>query len=244
MNYIFDVDGTLTPSRGTMDREFATWFEHFASHNSVYLVTGSDREKTLEQIPPYIYNLCMKVYQCSGNHVFEQDRELYKNDWELPDEHWRWLLNELHNSSFAPKTGTHFDQRVGLLNFSVLGRKATTEQRAAYKVWDEEKQERHDIATRFNERWYDYEWWDISADLVVATVAGDTGIDITPHRKGKEQIVSDFDPKSIIFYGDKTMKGGNDYTIAEKVTREGGKVIQVESWKDTFSSLQDKENVL
>ena len=66
MKYIFDVDGTLTPSRDRMGREFANWFEHFATHNAVYLVTGSDREKTLEQIPEYIYNLCIAVYQCSG----------------------------------------------------------------------------------------------------------------------------------------------------------------------------------
>ena len=43
MKYIFDVDGTLTPSGGRMNNEFANWFEHFATHNAVYLVTGSDR---------------------------------------------------------------------------------------------------------------------------------------------------------------------------------------------------------
>lgn len=41
MNYVFDVDGTLTPSRGIMDEEFANWMEHFTTHNACYLVTGS-----------------------------------------------------------------------------------------------------------------------------------------------------------------------------------------------------------
>ena len=46
MNYVFDVDGTLTPSRGEMDKEFANLMEHFTTHNACYLVTGSDRVKT------------------------------------------------------------------------------------------------------------------------------------------------------------------------------------------------------
>ena len=50
MNYIFDVDGTLTPSRRAMNVAFTSWFEHFVTHNAVYLVTGSDREKTLEPV--------------------------------------------------------------------------------------------------------------------------------------------------------------------------------------------------
>ena len=50
IKYIFDIDGTLTLSRSRMDKAFANWFEHFATHNAVYLVTGSDRPKTLEQI--------------------------------------------------------------------------------------------------------------------------------------------------------------------------------------------------
>ena len=48
--YIFDVDGTLTPSRGKIDAEFLQFMLFFAGSNDVYLVTGSDRQKTLEQV--------------------------------------------------------------------------------------------------------------------------------------------------------------------------------------------------
>ena len=85
MIYIFDVDGTLTPSRGMMDREFANFFYKFVEENEVYIITGSDREKTLQQVPKEIYNLCIKVYQCSGNHVWQGDRELHRSDWELQE---------------------------------------------------------------------------------------------------------------------------------------------------------------
>ena len=59
--YIFDVDGTLTPSRSKIDLQFYRWFKDFATNHEVYLVTGSDREKTIEQITPEIYNLAKRV---------------------------------------------------------------------------------------------------------------------------------------------------------------------------------------
>ena len=48
--FIFDVDGTLTPSRGKIDNDFKKFFVEFCMNNNVYLVTGSDKPKTVEQI--------------------------------------------------------------------------------------------------------------------------------------------------------------------------------------------------
>ena len=45
--FIFDVDGTLTPSRKKITPEFFDEFFQFTEENDVYLVTGSDRDKTL-----------------------------------------------------------------------------------------------------------------------------------------------------------------------------------------------------
>ena len=41
MKYIFDVDGTLTPSRKKIDPDFLIFFNSFALANEVYLVTGA-----------------------------------------------------------------------------------------------------------------------------------------------------------------------------------------------------------
>ena len=43
-HYIFDVDGTLTPSRQVIDSDFAVFFSNFCAENDVYLVTGSDKD--------------------------------------------------------------------------------------------------------------------------------------------------------------------------------------------------------
>ena len=64
--FIFDVDGTLTLSRGKIDNDFAVFLSRFLFQKDVYLVTGSDKEKTIEQIGEEIYSLAKRVYNCSG----------------------------------------------------------------------------------------------------------------------------------------------------------------------------------
>ena len=66
MKYIFDVDGTLTPSRQKIDPNFLIFFNSFNLINEVYLVTGSDRDKTIEQITHHLYCNCKRVYNCVG----------------------------------------------------------------------------------------------------------------------------------------------------------------------------------
>ena len=93
--FIFDVDGTLTPSRGKIDPEFAPLFMHLTSNEEVYLVTGSDRQKTLEQVTPEIYNNCKRVYNCSGSDAYEGDENVYRDDWDIPEQVERFLQDEL-----------------------------------------------------------------------------------------------------------------------------------------------------
>ena len=99
-DYIFDVDGTLTPSRGSIDPKFYKEFLKFCYSHRVFLVTGSDKDKTIEQIGEEIYNACMRVYNCSGNSRWVRDKELYYSNWELPIEVKQWLNFKLEHSPF------------------------------------------------------------------------------------------------------------------------------------------------
>ena len=40
----------MTPARKTIEPEFLHFFYEFSTCNDVYLVTGSDRDKTIEQV--------------------------------------------------------------------------------------------------------------------------------------------------------------------------------------------------
>lgn len=51
INFLFDIDGTLTPARDSMDKEFDKMFGQWVykqqnKSNKVFFVTGSDRQKT------------------------------------------------------------------------------------------------------------------------------------------------------------------------------------------------------
>ena len=228
--YIFDVDGTLSPSRGEMDPEFLWWFSNFIDENTVYLVTGSDKPKTVEQITDYVYNRCVKVYQCSGAEVYHRDDVIYKSDWLAPQSLHDALNIELQNNKFPLRTGNHIEQRTGLLNYSVVGRNCTLGERKLYVEYDIENNDREQAAERLRKDFPDIEF----------KVAGETGIDITPRGGDKSQILRDFnDNGHIYFFGDKTSKGGNDYEIYEAVKGlPNGKAFTVMGWKDTWNILK------
>ena len=188
--FIFDVDGTLTPSRGLINKEFEQFFENFCLANDVYLVTGSDKPKTVEQIGEKIYNKCQRVYNCSGCDVWEGPTMARSSDWKLPDLARTFLISCEYESPFSIRTGNHIEERSGMVNFSIVGRNATQEQREQYVKYDKLHNERTCIAELFN-REFDY---------LEARPGGDTGIDIAPIGADKSQILKDFDENNFIHF--------------------------------------------
>ena len=226
--FIFDVDGTLTPSRGIIDPNFKAFFNTFCLMNDVYLVTGSDKAKTIEQISEPTYNLCKRVYQCNGNDVWEGATHIRTNKWILPEAPHNWLSERLTTSDFPKRTGLRFEHRPGMVNFSIVGRNANAAERAHYVKWDKDTIERNDIAAVFNSIFPELE----------AKVGGETGIDISPKGFNKSQIAKDFDLNtddySVYFFGDAMHEGGNDYPLAQVLTHSR----HVMNWKNTCEYLQ------
>ena len=227
IKYVFDVDGTLTPSRGRMNKHFAVWFSKFCEHNDVYLVTGSDKPKTVEQVGAYIYHACKRVYNCSGNDVYERDQNLRRNEWKLPELARTFLISCEYESGFGLRTGRHIEERPGCVNFSVVGRNATKKNRVEYVLWDKKTNERSNIANAFNMMFPDLQ----------ANVGGETGIDIAPKGADKSQILTDFKGAEVYFFGDAMNEGGNDYAL--KIANKYGKNFTVKDWKDTWDKLKE-----
>lgn len=229
--FIFDVDGTLTPSRGIIDIHFKMFFNTFCLDNDVYLVTGSDKPKTIEQIGEDTYILCKRVYQCSGSDVWDGDTNILKSGWTLPDLARTFLISCEYESPFSIRTGNHIEQRSGMVNFSVVGRNATTEERAKYVEYDTVKNERINIASAFNIMFPDLQ----------ATVGGDTGIDIAPRGADKSQILRDFkEDDTIHFYGDAMFDDGNDKPLSDALKQyQLGFSHQVRDWGHTWEKLRE-----
>ena len=227
--FIFDVDGTLTPSRKEIAHEFWAYFLIFCRNHDVYLVTGSDRQKTLEQLGLDICYTAKRVYNCSGSDAYEKDKNVYRNDWELPLEVERFLNDELAYSCFPIRNGLHIERRPGGVNFSILGRgKDPSNGRAEYIKWDKERLERVDIADRIRNAF---------PGLSVA-LGGQTGLDLGPYGSDKSQILRDFnEDDELHFFGDRMEEGGNDYSLGEAVKKRGGYPHPVNNWEETRTKL-------
>ena len=228
--FIFDVDGTLTPSRGLINKEFEQFFENFCLANDVYLVTGSDKPKTVEQVGEKIYNRCKRVYNCSGCDVWEGTTLVRASNWTLPDLARTFLISCEYESDFSIRTGNHIEERSGMVNFSVVGRNASLYERKQYVAFEEQNGERRKIADAFNMMFPDLQ----------ATVGGETGIDIAPCGSNKSQILKDFkDNDTIHFYGDAMFDGGNDKPLADALQEHQlGFSHQVRDWRDTWEKLK------
>jgi len=227
--FIFDVDGTITPSRKLIVPEFEDYFINFASRNQVFLVTGSDRKKTLEQIGQRLYNTAKRVYQCSGNDVWEKEQNIRTADIHIPCEMYAKFTHFLSESSFPIRTKDHIDTRPGLVNFSIIGRNCTLEQRAEYVQYDSIFQERSFIAAALRNDFPEYD----------VQIAGETGIDITIKGRNKSQIFHDFlVSDELFFFGDRMDTNGNDYPLAEIILKNNGRTFHVNDWRDTWNHLK------
>ena len=226
--FIFDVDGTLTDSRQQIDLSFEVYMIKFCCKYDVYLVTGSDRAKTVEQVGLDIYNRSKRVYNCSGADVYEKDHNVYRSDWKPSRKLINFLSDELDFSTFPHKTGNHIEHRPGGINFSVLGRgEDSMKYRKEYVKWDINTTERILMSDRIKSEF---------PDLNIQ-IGGQTGLDISD--SDKSQILRDFIPEDeLVFFGDMMKEGQNDYPLAQAVDKLGGTNYSVNGWQDTYEKLK------
>ena len=196
INYVFDVDGTLTPSRLKMDVEFEKFFRNWIKNKNVYLLTGSDHDKTIEQVGVNIWKEVTESHQCGGNVVFRQGDMTEVSKWQPSKSLLDTCKNLIDISNYSVKAGNHIEERVGLLNISVVGRDCTQEQREEYYEWDKINLERAFICGLLNDMFPNLE----------ASAGGQISIDIHGRGHNKSQIRGKLEG-IIHFFGDKTMEG-------------------------------------
>ena len=234
--YVFDVDGTLTPSRDIIDSNFESFLLDWVTLRNVHLITGSDYEKTLEQIGPELAERVTAVHNCAGNSRWSRGQEIYRSEWTIPAEARTWLEGKLEESKFALRTGNHIEERCGLVNFSTIGRGANRAERMIYVKFDNLHKERQQLTKEFNEEFPGLE----------ASVGGETGIDIYEKGHNKAQLLSYLEEvEEIHFFGDAIYEGGNDWPLAKAITarnHSGDSIYRVDGWQATYDILKRISN--
>ena len=233
--YIFDVDGTLTPSRLRMTEEFAKFFDEWSSKNKYYLVTGSDLEKTKEQLPIAYIDRAKSIFTCCGNQQWINNELIYDNKFKVTKKLNKLLGTILSNSVYPHRYGNHIEDRGSMVNFSIVGRNCTQEQREHFFKWDNERGERKKISTFLKHKFKDLD----------AVLGGQISIDIYPKGKDKSQILDIIEqerlvkPDEYIFIGDRTEKGGNDYPLALLMDNtDNCDFYQTDGWEQTQKILE------
>ena len=243
--YLFDVDGTLTPAKEKIDSEFQRKFESWMADKEVYIVSGGSFDRIVGQLGVDIVDKVNGVFACMGN-MFVQKIEIinstgysewetvYENKFKAPSDLYAELLRIVKESEFPIKTGKHYEERVGMLNFSIVGRNATAAQRKQYEDFDPEHREREKIVELLKEKYS-------KLDFVIG---GAVSIDIFNIGNDKSQVVDRYfkeaiEHNQILFVGDRITFPGNDYALATALEQhENGSAYEVESWQDTAELLK------
>lgn len=216
--FVFDIDGTLTSPRKRMDFAFSVVFRDFCIANKVFLCTGSDFNKVLEQVPEEILSFVDGIFTCSGNSywfggdkVGKEDASL-KNDFVPPPELIKDLQNYVKKSNFHIKTANFIEFRTGMINFSTVGRACDQETREIYSKWDQIEGERVKIVQEMSKKFPELDF----------NIGGEISIDIHPNGWDKGQAIRKIKgwyPKSKIhFFGDKMNPGGNDHAAVKSLS--------------------------
>ena len=231
--YAFDVDGTLTYPRQRIDPQFNQLFLNFAHRNLVYLVTGSDRSKILEQLPEQTINACYGMFTCSAAELWAGSRLIYRKEHEFPRGLIQAAEHLIDTSPYDHRCGKHIEHRSGMLNITTVGRKATTEQRKRYHAWDQENHERKEFIRVLQSQYPEYEF----------SAGGEISVDIVPFGWTKAVAKTEIEQRhfecSITFFGDRMAKGGNDKPLADALkSNPRHQAIAVNSFHDTWAHLQ------
>jgi len=246
--FLFDMDGTLTDARQPITDDVVNVLKSIKPSIKKYLVTGSDMTKIEEQIPyELLLNLFERVYSCNGTRVWncniDMDDETRSVEPELihktslldfySEADMTHIINELLRTAYKThtkiKTGTFVEWRESQINFSVIGRNCTLNQRNDYVKWDKKSAERQKIVDQLRKK---FKGWGLSFRL-----GGQISIDITREGWDKSYAFENMSetPDQCVFFGDKICKDGNDLDIAMKCAY----YHNVESPADFILQLQE-----
>ena len=245
--YLFEVDGTLTPAKSKIDDAFAKEFLSWMNNKEVYIVSGGSFVRLVEQLGLDIIDRVRGVFACMGN-IFYQKRDqinpskisewdiIYENKFIPPRNLYRSLNSYVAKSDYHTKTGKHHEARIGMVNFSIVGRNANKEQRLQYEQYDLVTGERKRITDRLRKKYPELDF----------VIGGAVSIDIFNKGKDKSQIIDRYFKESLIsnqihFVGDRIPYPGNDSALAESLqSNENGFAYEVDNWKDTSKLLKSK----
>lgn len=232
---IFDLDGTLTPSKQAMERETSELLNVLLQKVPVAIISGASFaqfEKQLgKEIDPDNF-LGLYLMPTNGAEIYRWEGQFWRplHQMTLTSLERQRIYDAFDNLGFAKDfelDGKVIEDRGSQITYSALGQNAEPEKKA---IWDPTHMKRKKIAS------------DLAQFLpeMDIKIAGTTSIDIT--RKGINKKTSidwllkhlNIPVEDVLFIGDSLFEGGND----EQVKELGIECIEVNGPEETRKIIE------
>lgn len=236
--YLFDVDGTLTKARSSIDTEIEEFlYSKVKPKVSIGIVGGSDLNKMCEQLNgekilenfDFVFPENGLIHYENGKEMSRQSIQQHLGEEKL-QRFINFVLKYLSQIKLPVKRGTFIEFRSGMLNISPIGRQCSREERNDFEKYDKEHKIRETMIKVLEKEFHDID--------LKYSIGGQISFDVFPHGWDKtyclNHVTKNHNFKEIHFFGDKIYPGGNDYEIYMDDRTIGHKV---ESPDDTKNQL-------
>lgn len=245
----FDVDGTLAPSKETIEPAMTRLVLSLLMEEKVAVISGGSKERLDKQLQPLITQAMQDdsvssnlfILPTSGSEIWIYD--LGQWSWKLksaidfPPELKSKAVDALNKvieralDFEIPKDhkGPYIEDRGTQITLSALGQEAPLEEK---KKWDPGQSKRKKIRE---------ELLKMIGDDVEIGIAGTTSIDILPIGTSKATGLTHLlkylglNKEDMLFIGDAVFPGGNDYSPLQI----GIETIKVDGPEETANVIQD-----
>lgn len=245
--FLFDVDGTLTPSREKATEEMVQFLTSLKNHGYIGFVGGSDLKKQQEQLGvdcTELFNFCFPE---NGLHFIKNGKEVSAQSYleYVGDTTHQKLVNRIMELmslvSIPKKRGNFIELRNSMVNVSPIGRSCSKEERKEFAEYDKVHRIRESIVSELQKDF---------GDILTFSIGGEISIDCFPKGWDKTYCLSHLekeDIKHIYFFGDMTHLGGNDYEISQHpgviphtVSSPADTIQQVKKILEEFNKTKQK----
>lgn len=143
---LFDVDGTLTPARKTIEADFEEFlYTKVKPRATIGVVGGSDYAKIIEQLNgervlrefDYVFPENGLVHIEKGVEVSKQSIQKHLGE-EVLKRFINFCLRYIADLDIPVKRGTFIDFRAGMINVCPIGRQCTYDERLEFNRYDEQ----------------------------------------------------------------------------------------------------------
>jgi len=215
---LFDVDGTLTEPRLTVQASMLALLKEAKAKLFVGTVGGSDFAKQQEQLEGHgdVRRFFDFVFSENGLCAWHNAKALNSHSLkkELSEaeiaQFVNFCLTYIAALELPKKRGTFVEFRNGMINVSPVGRNCSQEERIEFFEYDQKHKVRQKMIDEFRQKLPEL------AAKLQCSIGGQISFDVFPHGWDKTyclRFVEDQGFEEIHFFGDKTYEGGNDYEI-------------------------------